>query len=285
MRQKTFHVSRMFGATLLALALSFGVAARGATAFCGKAGCGSQGAACCAWAQPAKRPQCAAAEKCPKWAAKAAECPKCAPGKRRLKCLAGAANCPRCTPGEKCPKCAQASQCPKPGTCCQGLRCKGKKAGRAAPAGNFRARGAGEQFVRGVTNVGFCWFEVVDSAQQSLIAHEGWGLGGILGKSIYLPFAVVGGAFRGAERAASGVVETAFSPFPPHGSMIDPAYPPYLRSAEGAAGKGACPCAKPGNCPKCKVCPKRKAGGGPKSCPKGNSRPVPEAEASGCSSQ
>jgi hypothetical protein len=145
--------------------------------------------------------------------------------------------------------------------------------------------------VRGVTNVGFCWFEVIEGAQQSLVAHKGWGLCGILDKSIHLPFAVAGGALHGAERAVSGVVETAFSPFPPYGPMIDPAWPPYLRSSEDAAGKGVCPCAKAGNCPKAgdcptdKACPKREAGDGPESCPKANSSADPGAEASGCPSQ
>ena len=89
-------------------------------------------------------------------------------------------------------------------------------------------KGSASEFGRGVTNVALCWLELPYELENGIRDGSKPGIGGLF----HTAWNIVGGTVKGtlgtAGRAVGGVLEVAFSPFPPYNPLMQPAFPPYL---------------------------------------------------------
>ncbi len=102
-------------------------------------------------------------------------------------------------------------------------------------------KGSATEFGRGVTNVAFCWLEIPYELESGIREASEPGIGGI----IHTAWEIVEGSVKGAigtvGRAGGGVLEIAFSPFPPYGPLMRPSLPPYLNFPEKTPEKKEAP--------------------------------------------
>lgn len=110
---------------------------------------------------------------------------------------------------------------------CGGAAARGES--RPDESKTFSFTGSAVQFGRGLVNAGFCWLEIPHEIKNRLA--EGRGDGRIfnpVSATVRIALGTVKGSVKTVERAVGGVLETAFSPFPPYRPLMDPAWPPYL---------------------------------------------------------
>jgi putative exosortase-associated protein (TIGR04073 family) len=102
-------------------------------------------------------------------------------------------------------------------------------------------RGTGRELVRGAANVGLCWLEIPSEIEAHIRDHSPGNPFGIVSPVFGVTFGTISGSVRGVERAIGGIFEIGLSPFPPYEPLMDPAFPPYLKSIKPPCKKG-CGC-------------------------------------------